>query len=1118
MRAGRRRRSRLPPLLAAFALAASPASANQGLVARDGTLGSGALEVAAGIDPLDQPADYLITPELGEQHGANLFHSFSRFGIGTGETATFTGPDPVSGPQSVANIIGRVTGGSASEVDGTLRSTIPGAALWLINPRGIVFGAGAQLDVAGSFHAATADSLAFDDAGLVRFYANPSHPSVLAIAEPRAFGFLSESGAAPISVSGAKLETSRLGDTLSLVGGDVVLDGATLRALNGRVNLAATASAGDVVLAPASGGLPLGTSTFAMLGNITLAANCLVDTGGDAPGAIFIRGGRVEVESSQVLAENHGGAAGGQIDVDVRDQLDANASLLSVATDAAGDAGTIRLRGGAIVFRNGPGLFVHHPPPAPLNSLRAFAVGANAGTSGSGAGGTLQIDARSLEVIDGAALGAMSAGAAASGRAGAIRISADAVDLRGGAVISTGAWGSEGDGGTISIRAGAFTLDGTDRYAVLHASAEGARTTTGVSAGAPGTIEIDAGSVRVLNGASIEDLCWSCSSKREARSPDAGTIRIRAGELVVDGSHGTTSYDNSIVIVGTFGADGDAGQLEVDVEGLLQLTRDGFLANTTLGGSGDAGDISVRAGSIRIADFGSGIYTSSDRLVPTSLPSTGAAGAIAVHTGSLRISNGAGITAQSEGAGDAGRIAIDAASVQVDSGGLITTASYGTGNAGSIAITAGETIQLSAANQPRFNLGGVSDWPPGVFSLATGGGNGGSIALRAPEITVTDGAVVASSTVFSAGTGGAVRLEADRIRILGGGSVDTSSVGARASAGHIALLSRESIDISGSSEFGDVSRVASIALGSASAGDVVLDAPHVLVDGGAVATTALPLLFEGTFYPGGKGGAVRIEASDLLVRGGGRIDSSSLGTGEAGTIDVHASGSLEIDGEGSAISSRTGGAAAGGRITLGSERVEIRDGAEISARSEPGFGDLRAVFSDIADQGLLGSLPEAATGDAGDIAIRATDVVILDGGSRIEATAGDGSGGRIAITTQGVFMSPGSEVSALAGKLGIDGTVEIHSPDVDLSGTLAALPAAFLDATSLLHARCAARLSGERVGSFTVRGAAGVPAEPEGPLPATELAAAVRAGSDAMPELIAVASLLAIASSSASCL
>ncbi len=101
--------------------------------------------------------DFAIGADLGTQTGGNLFHSFQRFSIATGEIATF------SGPSSANNVISRVTGGAVSDIDGTIRSTIPGADVFLINPAGLVFGPNASLDVQGSFHASSADYLGFAD-------------------------------------------------------------------------------------------------------------------------------------------------------------------------------------------------------------------------------------------------------------------------------------------------------------------------------------------------------------------------------------------------------------------------------------------------------------------------------------------------------------------------------------------------------------------------------------------------------------------------------------------------------------------------------------------------------------------------------------------------------------------------------------------------------------------------------------------------------------------------------------------------------------------------------------------------------------------------------------------
>jgi filamentous hemagglutinin family protein len=79
----------------------------------------------------------------GTIRGGNQFHSFGLFSVGTGDTASFNGPSVIS------NIIGRVTGGQQSVIDGLLKSTISGANLYLLNPSGVLFGPNAALSVSG---------------------------------------------------------------------------------------------------------------------------------------------------------------------------------------------------------------------------------------------------------------------------------------------------------------------------------------------------------------------------------------------------------------------------------------------------------------------------------------------------------------------------------------------------------------------------------------------------------------------------------------------------------------------------------------------------------------------------------------------------------------------------------------------------------------------------------------------------------------------------------------------------------------------------------------------------------------------------------------------------------
>ena len=88
--------------------------------------------------------NYAIGANLGKQVGANLFHNFGQFGLSTVESAAF------SGSATISNVIGRVTGGNPSSIDGRIQSNIIGAGLYLINSSGIVFRPHAAVNVSGT--------------------------------------------------------------------------------------------------------------------------------------------------------------------------------------------------------------------------------------------------------------------------------------------------------------------------------------------------------------------------------------------------------------------------------------------------------------------------------------------------------------------------------------------------------------------------------------------------------------------------------------------------------------------------------------------------------------------------------------------------------------------------------------------------------------------------------------------------------------------------------------------------------------------------------------------------------------------------------------------------------
>jgi len=361
----------------------------QAEVITDGTLGARVELPGKNFD---------ITPDLGKQLSTNLFHSFDRFSLQADESATF------SGANSIQNIIARVTGGHPSMIDGTLRSTIPEAELYLINPYGILFGKNAKLDFHGGFHATTADELRFEDG--ITFNARTPHASnLLSVAPIQSFGFLSDTPAA------IHLQDSRLlvldGHTLSLIGGELNLQGdvlkdergepvvngvtgilqfptyaytAELKTPAGRINLASVASRGEVI--PSNNDLRI-TST--QLGNITLN-HAEAKTSGLGSGNIFIRGADLTLQDGKISNIVEGQQDGGVIDIHARDILVAGSPIdsnITADTNSSGHGGEIRIaaknlelsggsittsaydrgHGGNIVIQVADNIKLHNPNP-----------------------------------------------------------------------------------------------------------------------------------------------------------------------------------------------------------------------------------------------------------------------------------------------------------------------------------------------------------------------------------------------------------------------------------------------------------------------------------------------------------------------------------------------------------------------------------------------------------------------------------------------------------------------------------------------------------------------------------------------------------------------------------
>ena len=151
-----------------------------------------------------------------------------------------------------------------------------------------------------------------------------------------------------------------------------------------------------------------------------------------------------------------------------------------------------------------------------------------------------------------------------------------------------------------------------------------------------------------------------------------------------------------------------------------------------------------------------------------------------------------------------------------------------------------------------------------------------------------------------------------------------------------------------------------------------------------------------------------------------------------------------------------------------STRAAVSDGGNIQ---------VAAVEMIHLEQSEITTSVESGTGAGGNIDID-PDFVILQQ-SNILANAFGGPGGNINIVAGNFIATPDSVISA-SSTLGIDGTVNISSPDETVSEDLAVLPDNYLDVTSLIGERC-----GTSPGSSSLvdAGPGGRAVDPDGYLP-----------------------------------
>ncbi len=606
-----------------------------------------------------------ITEAMGELQGANLFHSFGRFSIPSAGSATFTGTTA-----GIARVIGRVTGGEVSSINGTLASTIPGADVFLINPAGVIFGSGARLNVGGSFRVSTADYLKMTDGS--SFHADLGRASTLTTASAADFGFLNRPAphvvASIQATTGSSLQVP-VGKTIALVGGEVTLAGPasavapTVQARSGRIELIAVASEAEVPAASVVGDPAPTLDGVTTLGPVSLTGGArvfaLAGVGNATPGGqTIVRGDRLTVDNA----------------------------LMTVSTGGNQHAPAVSLD---LAVRNG--LVVDHSATVTSNN-----------TTGTGTAGEVRMVAGSLDVMNDAAINVLYAGA---GKGSDLTIQADTVQLTTGGTIVARNDGinNQGNGGTVNIQAGEQLFIGAESSITTNNS-RGLGTGSPVQITTPSFI-VEGGS-GPLEGAGIEGITGG--------NGPASSVLLSVGSLELRGAQSLINTKRETTTLG--GAPGSFGAGPITVQGLggagtpaervlISGPGSGFLTETE--GAGVGGPLQVTARTIeivnggKVSSFSSGTgdagpitLTGLDQILlangtVTTEASQASGGVITLNAAQLIRLTDSTVTASVQGGSQTrgGDIAIDPDFVILENSRIVATAIAG--NGGDITIRAG---------------------------------------------------------------------------------------------------------------------------------------------------------------------------------------------------------------------------------------------------------------------------------------------------------------------------------------------------------------------------------------------------------------------------------------------
>ncbi|MBV6622426.1 MAG: filamentous hemagglutinin N-terminal domain-containing protein [Rivularia sp. (in: Bacteria)] len=979
-----------------------------------------------------------VNPQLdridgGAIRGSNLFHSFTEFNIGEGREAYF------SNPAAIENIFSRVTGSNPSRIFGKL-GVLGDANLFFLNPKGIIFGENSSLDIKGSFFASTGNSIDFGNDNKYSAI-NPTAPPLLSVNVKPPIGLEFENGQGDINSQG----NLSVGKNLNLnsknlnlqgrlqAGKDLTLKAETvtvrdslekpfMAAANGNLSIQGKKSVDIFALNhPSSGLFSAGNMTLSsanpVIGDIHFwsGGNFQIEKLDKTKGDLFSFYDPIIRSQGDVSIFGYQGAslhilAGGKVDINTAIITNPDITGASINPVSTPNLANVTLSDDTSLVIDGS-----QKPTLDIRAgLKPSVIGNPLGTLGNA--GTF-FDA-SINPVASPSNNPVATSAD-------ITIGDAIINPPNGIVLLTNQYEPN-----LSLPGGDITVNENGAFGIgIDARGFG---------GNGGDVFLDSRGEITLNGkidtSSVEDI------------GNGGYINLLADKNIM-----LTS--NSPFLLNSRGLSG--GQITLKTRNDIFAKGNSFITTISTGSqiSGSPkpiGNINIIAKS----------FFAQDGIQILAL-TTGKANAGDVNINikddlsfdSSFIASVVGFEAE----GNGGNLNINTNSFNMANGTQLFSSTLGKGNAGNMNIQANDSVIFNGSNGVLFS---------GAFSTVEEGatGNGGEINIKTNSLSVTNGAVLDSSTLGT-GNAGNIRINADGSVLFDGIGIPFDTVGgalSRASNGSLGeggsiFINAESLSVTNGAQLISTTR------SQGNAGNIFVNVRETALFKGigrdGFFSSAAFSAVEPTGF--GNGGNIEITAKSLLVSEGASLSSSTFGNGKAGNLIINASETVLFDGIGNNGKSSAGfstveqeaGARGedlnifGGDISITAKSLIVSNGAQLQTltRSRGNAGNvdidvqeiiLKGVGSNTAPSGIFTIVGENGIGKAGDIEIKGEKLLIEDGARLISSTLGKGDAGKIKInTTQSIELNETfrdewisgifSEVSS--GAVGNAGSIEIST-------------------------------------------------------------------------------------------